>query len=266
MHGLKADFEKPVQLTGLSDPIFAEALITIEQFDLTLLILVVNQTRDTLHNLCLELFTVGALKVSERPEQYTLAPEGFITIKVGIKLSSSDGGLIFGLLAYDVRWLACVSFLPFCKLIEFLSPCASGTTTTSCVVLSDISVDAIDYIQPSTCTDEEFRRMWADFEWENKLTVKTDITSLEEYVSHIASCTNMNCLTLKGSQKGESNFYASILYARSIFGEDVLASLSLEKDNDNKIAGHIRVRAKTQGMALSLGDKIARSQHKKRLL
>jgi hypothetical protein len=92
MHGLKADFEKPVQLTGLSDPIFAEALITIEQFDLTLLILVVNQTRDTLHNLCLELFTVGALKVSERPEQYTLAPEGFITIKVGIKLSSSDGG------------------------------------------------------------------------------------------------------------------------------------------------------------------------------
>ncbi|XP_063926251.1 coatomer subunit beta-like isoform X2 [Zophobas morio] len=244
MHGLKADFEKPVQLTGLSDPIFAEALITIEQFDLTLLILVVNQTRDTLHNLCLELFTVGALKVSERPEQYTLAPEGFITIKVGIKLSSSDGGLIFGLLAYDV----------------------SGTTTTSCVVLSDISVDAIDYIQPSTCTDEEFRRMWADFEWENKLTVKTDITSLEEYVSHIASCTNMNCLTLKGSQKGESNFYASILYARSIFGEDVLASLSLEKDNDNKIAGHIRVRAKTQGMALSLGDKIARSQHKKRLL
>jgi coatomer subunit beta len=181
MHGLKADFEKPVQLTGLSDPIFAEALITIEQFDLTLLILVVNQTRDTLHNLCLELFTVGALKVSERPEQYTLAPEGFITIKVGIKLSSSDGGLIFGLLAYDVRWLACVSFLPFCKLIEFLSPCASGTTTTSCVVLSDISVDAIDYIQPSTCTDEEFRRMWADFEWENKLTVKTGFLIAHEW-------------------------------------------------------------------------------------
>ena len=28
----------------------------------------------------------------------------------------------------------------------------------------------MDYIQPATCTDAEFRQMWAEFEWENKVS------------------------------------------------------------------------------------------------
>ena len=38
-------------------------------------------------------------------------------------------------------------------------------------------------------------------------------------------------------------------------GEDALANLSIESHN-NTISGHIRIRSKTQGIALSLGDKI----------
>lgn len=93
---------------------------------------------------------------------------------------------------------------------------------------------------------------------------------------------------------------AANLYAKSIFGEDALANVSLEKNmlkpdapvtgkffhhlNANVLAiiktsfetpvitiyyvhyqffnlsGHIRIRAKSQGMALSLGDKINSSQ------
>lgn len=52
---------------------------------------------------------------------------------------------------------------------------------------------------------------------------------------------------------------AANLYARSVFGEDALANLSLEKPfgkADAPVTGHIRIRAKSQGMALSLGDKI----------
>lgn len=49
------------------------------------------------------------------------------------------------------------------------------------------------------------------------------------------------------------------MYARSIFGEDALANICLEKQGES-ITGHIRIRSKTQGIALSLGDKITLSQ------
>jgi len=130
--------------------------------------------------------------------------------------------------------------------------------------LNDIHIDIIDYILPATCGDKEFRNMWIEFEWENKVTVNTEITSLEEYTKHIVKCTNMQCLTLEGSRGGECDFYAAKLYARSIFGEDALASLSIEKDARGQIVGHIRIRAKTQGIALSLGDKITLHQRKKK--
>jgi coatomer subunit beta len=37
------------------------------------------------------------------------------------------------------------------------------------VVMSDIHIDIMDYILPATCTAAEFRAMWAEFEWENKV-------------------------------------------------------------------------------------------------
>lgn len=37
------------------------------------------------------------------------------------------------------------------------------------VVLNDIHIDIVDYIQPANCIDTDFRQMWAEFEWENKV-------------------------------------------------------------------------------------------------
>ena len=55
---------------------------------------------------------------------------------------------------------------------------------------------------------------------------------------------------------GTSGYLAANLYAKSVFGEDALVNLSVEKQADGKLAGYIRIRSKTQGIALSLGDKI----------
>ena len=65
----------------------------------------------------------------------------------------------------------------------------------NCVVLNDIHIDIMDYIVPAACTDTEFRQMWAEFEWENKVTVNTNITTLADYLAHVMKCTNMKCLT-----------------------------------------------------------------------
>jgi hypothetical protein len=37
--------------------------------------------------------------------------------------------------------------------------------------LNDILMDIMDYIWPATCSNELFRSMWAEFEWENKVAL-----------------------------------------------------------------------------------------------
>merc|ERR1712194_941937 len=71
----------------------------------------------------------------------------------------------------------------------------------------------------------------------------------------IVESTKMKCLTDRPTDN-KSTFLAANLYARSVFGEDALVNVSVEKkeDNDGKLAGYIRIRSKTQGIALSLGD------------
>ena len=46
---------------------------------------------------------------------------------------------------------------------------AGASGDRNCVVLNNIHIDIMDYIYPATCTDEEFRKMWVEFEWENKV-------------------------------------------------------------------------------------------------
>ncbi|RMX42493.1 hypothetical protein pdam_00020420 [Pocillopora damicornis] len=235
---------KVAQLTGFSDPVYAEAYVNVNQYDIVLDLLIVNQTSDTLQNVTLELATLGDLKLVEKPQPIMLGPNDFSNIKANVKVSSTENGIIFGNIVYDV---------------------SGGTGDRNCVVLNDIHIDIMDYIVPASCTDSEFRRMWAEFEWENKVTVNTNITDLREYLDHLIASTNMKCLTPDKALAGECGFMAANLYARSIFGEDALANVSIEKPSDQSgpsVTGHVRIRAKSQGMALSLGDKINLSQKK----
>ncbi|KAB1213487.1 Coatomer subunit beta-1 [Morella rubra] len=272
-----------LQLTGFSDPVYAEAYVTVHHYDITLDVTVINRTKETLQNLCLELATMGDLKLVERPQNYTLAPESSKQIKANIKVSSTETGVIFGNIVYET----------------------SNVHERTVVVLNDIHIDIMDYISPAVCGDATFRTMWAEFEWENKVAVNTVIQDEKEFLHHIVKSTNMKCLTapefesvmykINKSQTphvavntviqdekeflhhivkstnmkcltapsaldGACGFLAANLYAKSVFGEDALVNLSIEKQTDGKLSGFIRIRSKTQGIALSLGDKITLKQ------
>jgi len=228
-----------VQLTGWSDPIYAEAYVNVHQYDILLDVTVINQTADTLQNLSLELSTLGDLKLLERPQNYTLGGYAKRNIKANIKVSSTETGIIFGSIVYDI----------------------AGTSTTEKIVqLNEIHIDIIDYIFPATTDDASFRRMWAEFEWENKVAVNTNILNLREYLDNIMKVTNMSCLTPSSSLEGDCGFLSANLYAKSAFDEDALANVSIELTNNGKIVGFIRIRSKTQGIAISLGEKITQKQ------
>merc|ERR1712013_419155 len=113
--------------------------------------------------------------------------------------------------------------------------------------------------------------MWVEFEWENKVPVNTDIGDLNAYIEHIAAITNMQLLTPLNPRHDDSaqsvcQFLAANLHAKSIFGEHALMNVSIEqkqraKDGEElsgekmRVSGHIRIRCKSQGIALSLGEK-----------
>ncbi|KAL3536033.1 hypothetical protein ACH5RR_004494 [Cinchona calisaya] len=227
-----------LQLTGFSDPVYAEAYVTVHHYDIVLDVTVINRTKETLQNLCLELATMGDLKLVERPQNYTLAPESSKQIKANIKVSSTETGVIFGNIVYET----------------------SNVLERTVVVLNDIHIDIMDYISPAVCSDAAFRSMWAEFEWENKVAVNTVIEDEKEFLDHIIKSTNMKCLTAQSALEGECGFIAANLYAKSVFGEDALVNVSIEKQADGKLSGYIRIRSKTQGIALSLGDKITLKQ------
>ncbi|EGN93580.1 hypothetical protein SERLA73DRAFT_97514 [Serpula lacrymans var. lacrymans S7.3] len=225
------------QLTGFSDPIYAEAYVKMHGFDILLDVLLVNQTPNTLQNLCLDFATLGDLKLVERPAVYTIAPHGFQSIKATIKVSSTETGVIFGSILWEGPALA-----------------------ESCVILNDIHIDIMDYIKPAYCNEAQFRSMWTEFEWENRVNVSTVMSDPREYLKHVMKSTNMSCLTPEGAMSGDCDFLSANMYARSLFGEDALANLSIEKTEAGTIIGHVRIRSKTQGIALSLGDRITMAQ------
>jgi len=154
------------------------------------------------------------------------------------------------------------------------------------IVLSELHVDILDYIERAWIGELAFRTMWSEFEWENKININTSITEVGLFLEHIMLNTKMSIVgrsykmltNLKGKKKDKvtaedvaemlreavgvqklidtSSFVAVNLYAKSIFGEDALANISIEKLPDGKLTGSVRIRSRTQGIALSLGDRI----------
>ncbi len=193
---LTSKLNRIVQLTGFSDPVYAEAYVQVHQFDIILDVLLVNQTTETLQNLAVEFSTLGDLKVVERPVTQNLGPQDFHNVQCTIKVSSTDTGVIFGNIVYD----------------------GPSSTESNVVILSDVHVDVMDYIQPASCTETQFRTMWTEFEWENKVNINSKAKSLRDFLKQLMAATNMNCLTPEASLQGDCQFLSANLYARSVFG------------------------------------------------
>jgi coatomer subunit beta len=238
----KTKLGKVIQLTGCNDSIYAEATVNVHEYDIILDILLVNQTKSTLENISIELRTMGDLEVVETPHSYTLGPNTANNVAVNIKVSSTETGTIFGNIVYTISG-------------------AGGKR--SYIVLNDININIMDYIYPADCSEQNFRKMWRIFEWENKITVKWKESSktLLEYLKDIISVTKMKSLSpLRKDDNCE--FLSSNLHAKSKFGESALLNISIEKSSKNTIEGIIRIRSKTQGIAKSLGKEIKKYQKK----
>ena len=218
---LSSKLSRVVQLTGFSDPVYAEAYVKVHQFDIVLDVLLVNQTTETLQNLSVEFATLGDLKVVERPTTQNLSSHDFQNVQCTIKVSSTDTGVIFGNVVYD----------------------GPSSTESNVVILNDVHVDIMDYIQPAYCTETRFRTMWTEFEWENKVNINSKAKSLREFLAQLMACTNMTCLTPEASMKGDCQFLSANLYARSVFGK--FKTTRSDKSRNTNLANSSSRRGRT---------------------
>ena len=152
MDQAKAESEAKVhQLTGFSDAIYAEAFVEVHHYNILLNIILINRTNKTIPNVTIELLTQGKLKIVDKPISQTLRSYATAKVKASLKVTSTDNGAIYGYLSYDS---------------------ASGNIP-NIINFSDIQIDFINAFSPSDCSELDFKKKWAEYEWENKVQVST---------------------------------------------------------------------------------------------
>lgn len=223
------------QLTGLSDPIYAETIVKISNGHIFLDILLINQTKETLTNCNFDLATNGELRLVTKPDIINIAPEGFSTLKAVFKVTATDNGQIFG----------CLSF---------------GNLDIQSVIMEEIKIDVSRYIEQAIIELSLFRENWILLEWENKISIQLDrknghLLSLKEFMQRITNELHFSCLNRNYGISSDGRFLSALIYAKSIFDEEIMANVSLEH-NSNSINGNIRLRSKSQGIVTALGNKI----------
>ncbi|KAH0484983.1 MAG: hypothetical protein KVP17_000993, partial [Porospora cf. gigantea B] len=244
------------QLTGLNDPVYVEAAVQVHHFDIVLELLVINRTNSLLQNVTLEFSTQRDMKVVDRPQPVTLSAGEAASVFASLKAQASDSGVIFGHVTFEHKGVS-----------------------REVVPLGELRVELLTAVELSWTTDLAYRTMWQEFEWENKIVINTPLTDVWEFMRLLMTKTKMTVVgrqavsggdeqkALQGLQRSplfklskQSHFYAFNLYSRSSFGEDALANVAIEVLEDKKLSGNIRIRTRSQGVALTLGDKMAEIQ------
>ena len=61
--------------------------------------------------------------------------------------------------------------------------------------INEIQIDFINALMPADCSELEFKKKWAEYEWENKVQVSTPFNDLKEYVENFAERMNIKLMT-----------------------------------------------------------------------
>ena len=224
------------QLTGYSDPVYCESVVYMKDFDIIMEITVINRTNRTMTDLAVELSVTGSFSIIDKPGRITLDAGERRELRAIIKVNSTETGYIFGSITFSY----------------------SSSAEHAVVNLNEVYVSLMEYIKPADCDSKAFRTMWSAFTWENKISVNTNLNSLAGLIQRIADVTHMKIVS-DFDPETDADFMAANLYARSLFGEDILLNVSVEK-TPMGVSGYYRIRSKTQGVAISLGDVIKMKQ------
>ncbi|KAL7716641.1 Coatomer subunit beta [Entamoeba marina] len=235
-------FKNVVQLSGYSDPLYMEASLHLSSLHINVDCLVVNQTTSTLQNIAVQLVPMSpGLTVSNTPQPLTLGAGEFAHMNFNVAVQGTSSGVIAGYVNYDV-----------------VGKAVTTGSSDAHMVLNNIAVEALDCIKPSMIESDDFQKKWSYYEYENRIVVETAMTDLSAFVDAISEDAHLFLFS------DDIGFLSANLYATTVFGDDVLANISIEL-SEGKIVGCVRIRAESQAVAVALGDRVLLIQKRKKV-
>ena len=214
-----------VQVTGNTDPIFAECYLTYGKFDIGLTFKFLNQTAVDLKNLRLELYCSGKLEIVDKPSSiHVFTPSQHEEFFYSVKVSSAEAGKVFGAFLYQVE----------------------SITDDQLIPLSPITITPQHYMNPVPLDPATYRTKWEAFEWEKKMAIKTSL-SIPDFIDSIAK---VGCMYVMNEIDKSASFVTVNLCSTSAFNEETLLNISLE-NNNGKVEGYMRLRCADHSLALA---------------
>ncbi|TBU01220.1 subunit beta of coatomer complex [Hamiltosporidium tvaerminnensis] len=218
------------QLTGFSDPVYCEANIKISRLDISLDILVVNQTTTILQNCNFDFVTSTNITQNFISAPFNLPEMSVKNILCSFKIHESLNCSISGTFSFSYSGMN--------------RECGSE----SILNLSEIKFNVSDFLLEKSISEDEFREKWTKLEWENTYCLKfrsnMDINEIVERIRNkikgkiVSSVGHNKCMAYNivcGTWKGTLILLNIGIYVENGVGfecrirscrEDVVKSLS----------------------------------------
>eukprot|EP00398_MALV-I-01_sp_L67-1_P000226 gene226-727_t len=159
--------DKMVQMTGLADPVYVEAFVQYHGNDIMVEFVAINRTDEVLQKVTIDVLTIGDLLVVEKPQPFFLEPRQQVSARCGIRASACQSGIILGHVFYEKK----------------------SADDKSFIYMDELNVDILEYLEKAWVNELQFRTMWSEFEWENKININTSITDISQVVILASFCT-----------------------------------------------------------------------------
>jgi len=207
------------QLTGYTEPVYAELLVESQDFNVELIITLVNRTKKTLHNVLLETSMDGA-KLISKPTGFNLPPGENKVLKFVYKIESTSNIAIHGYIIYY----------------------GSSGNIPHNIPFDHITYKLHNHLLPQLITEEQFKKLWREFKGKKQFTWILKGKDTFNALKKVKSMLDMEFIR----DIKPNDLIIANLYAKTKLGEDILMNVIAEsKENIEMI---FDIRAKTEAI------------------
>jgi coatomer subunit beta len=231
---LTSKLKNLVQLTGYSDPIYAECTFKFTKYNIDLEVFLLNRTDSILKNVNINFFS--AVKVKELQNLRLLE-------KVKLPyLMPGENTSIYKSLKYNVnkefQFFGDISF-------ENNAGIPMGSIRTN-----NINFNILEFLEAHKISTRRFRHLWQVCDWENKIKIKTKFKEVSPYIQAMKKKLSLTEVT---ELRIEHSVYSTFsMYTRFCLGKDLLINFCIEKTSKG-FEGHIRLRSQNMGLVVLIG-------------
>lgn len=90
-----------MQLTGAFDPLYSEAFVTVNKYDIFFEILLINTSKNNLLNIQVEFSSPVPTLILEKAQSVNLRSKESVMLRTQLRFSGSEFGVIYGYINFD---------------------------------------------------------------------------------------------------------------------------------------------------------------------